>query len=152
MEILADIHPKIVHFPIAFLMLYPLMELLFLLTQKEFYTKAAFLFLIVGVLGAFFAVLSGNQAYEVIKDWSKKDLMIFSSHQTFANITVWYFTAMLALRFLLHTKKKLTRLVVVTLLLLALLGSYFVFLAGHYGGKLADANVMKSTLTIESIE
>ena len=62
MEFLASLHTKVIHFPIAFLMIYPVMELLFLVTEKEFYSKSAMMFLAIGVFGSFFAVLSGNQA------------------------------------------------------------------------------------------
>lgn len=137
MNFLADIHPKIVHFPIAFLMLYPFVEFLFLITKKEFYLKAAFLFLIIGVIGAFFAVLSGNQALESLKNISiSKDL--FYQHQYFANITVWFFTFVLALRYYLFIKKRLDKKFTILLFVIALLGSYFVYQAGYYGGKFSN--------------
>ena len=96
MEFLAEIHPKIVHFPLAFLLLYPLIELLYFVTRKEFYNKSAFLFLLIGVIGALLAVLSGNQAYAMVSEWNPKTLEIFNSHQTFANISIWYFTFLLS--------------------------------------------------------
>lgn len=137
MELLADIHPGVVHFPIAFLLLYPLMELLFIFTKKEFYSKVAFLFLIVGVVGALFAVLSGNQAYETFGNWQDESRMLFNKHQTYANSTIWFFTTLLGVRFYLHLKKKLNKVFAILLLLLSLFGSYFVYQAGSYGGKLA---------------
>lgn len=134
MEYLAEIHPKIVHFPIAFLMMYPIIELLFLLTKKEYYSKSALLFLIIGVIGSFFAVLSGNQAFEALKNFTfTKEL--FYQHQFYANITVWYFTFVLAFRYFLFIKKKLNNKFITLMFLLALLGSYFVYQVGYYGGK-----------------
>jgi uncharacterized membrane protein len=50
MEFLAELHPKIVHFPIAFLTIYPVIELIALISKKDFFSKAALLFLLVGVL------------------------------------------------------------------------------------------------------
>lgn len=134
MNFLADIHPKIIHFPIAFLILYPLIEFLFLVTKKDFFSKAAFLFLITGVISSFFAVLSGNQAYESVKDLLM-DKSIFYQHQFYANITVWSFTFLLALRYFLYIKKRLINKFIIILLILALSGSIIVFQTGVYGGK-----------------
>ncbi len=149
MEFLAEIHPKIVHFPLAFLLLYPFMELLCFITQKEFYNKSAFLFLLIGVIGALLAVLSGNQAYAMVSKWDTKTLEIFNSHQTFANLSIWYFTILLVLRVYLQVKKKLKRNLLFLIFILSLLGSYFVYQTGYYGGKLADKNVLKRTSTYE---
>lgn len=145
MEFLAQTHSKLVHFPLAFLILYPLMELLFLVTKKDFYNKVAFLFLTIGVIGSFFAVLSGNQAFELVNKWPGDSKEIFNLHQTFANITVWSFTAILILRFTLHIKKKFTKMMMILFLLLALIGSYIVYQTGFYGGKLSKVIVISST-------
>jgi uncharacterized membrane protein len=138
MEFLAEIHPKVIHFPIAFLMLYPAMELLFLITKKEFFTKAAFLFLLIGVIGALFAVLSGNQAFEAVNKIPGVNKELFNVHQTYANITVWYFTFVLVLRYVFFIKKKLDKKIIAAFLLFAVIGSYFVYQAGNYGGKFSQ--------------
>lgn len=149
MEFLASIHPKVIHFPIAFLMLYPLFELLFLFTRKEFFSKSAMLFLGIGVIGSFFAVLSGNQAFEVVKNWSNEGKNIFSSHQTFANLSVWYFTALLVVRYFLFIKKKLNRTTISVIFVLSFIGGYFIYQTGNYGGKLADQVIINSTSSVE---
>ena len=41
MEFLAQLHPKIIHFPIAFLLIYVLLEITGVITKKDFYLKAA---------------------------------------------------------------------------------------------------------------
>ncbi|MEO8233094.1 MAG: DUF2231 domain-containing protein [Ignavibacteriota bacterium] len=138
MEFLASIHPKVVHFPIAFLMLYPVMELLFIFTRKDFFSKAAFLFLTVGVIGALFAVLSGNQAFGLVKNWTAEGKDIFNNHQTYANLTVWFYAILLVVRYFLFVKKKLNRMAIIIIFVLSLLGGYFVYQAGNYGGKLAE--------------
>jgi uncharacterized membrane protein len=141
MEFLAHIHPKIVHFPIAFLMIYPIMEFLALVTKKEFYSKVARLFLFIGTLGAFFAVFTGNQAFSIIKDWSKTSSAIFESHQTYANITMWFFSGVLVLKIYLTIKKKLNPKTIIILFLLSLIGSYLVYQTGNFGGKLAEVRI-----------
>jgi uncharacterized membrane protein len=149
MEFLASIHPKVVHFPIAFLMMYPLMELLFLFTRKDFFSKAAMLFLAIGVIGSFFAVLSGNQAFEFVKNWNDESKKIFNEHQTFANLTVWYFSVLLAIRYFLFVKKKLNRTIISGIFVMSLIGGYLVYQAGNYGGKLAEQVIINSTSSIE---
>lgn len=137
MELLAEIHPKIIHFPIAFLILYPILELFYLITKKDFFSKSVFLFLIIGVVGSFFAVLSGNQAFEVIKNISSESKSLFNEHQTYANITVWYFTFLLSARYFLYIKKKLSTKIVIIFFVIGLIGSFMVYQTGNYGGKFA---------------
>jgi uncharacterized membrane protein len=139
MEFLANLHPKIVHFPIAFLTLYPLMDLLFLISKKDFYSRAALLFLTIGVIGALLAVLSGNQAYLASGNLDKESLTFFNSHQTFANLTVWYFAALLIVRVYMIVKNKLNFKIIILLFVLSLAGVYFALQAGNYGGKLAHS-------------
>ena len=64
MDFLAGLHPKIVHFPIALLSAYALLEIIGIVFKNEFLSKTAHLFLFLGVLGALAAVLTGNQAEE----------------------------------------------------------------------------------------
>lgn len=149
MEFLASMHTKVIHFPIAFLMLYPLLELLFLITRKEFFSKSAMLFLVIGVIGSFFAVLSGNQAFEVVKNWNNEGKNIFTSHQTFANLSVWYFTALLVVRYFLFIKNKLNRTTISVIFVLSFIGSYFIYQTGNYGGKLADQVSINSTSSVD---
>lgn len=146
MEFLASIHTKVVHFPIAFLLLYPIMELLFLITGKNFFSKVSFVFLSIGVIGSFFAVLSGNQAFEFIKNWSDKGKDIFNQHQTYANLTVWFYSILLTGRYFLFIKKKLNRNFIMVLFFVSLFGSYVVYQTGNYGGKLAEQVIRNSIL------
>lgn len=146
MEFLASIHTKVVHFPIAFLLLYPIMELLFLITGKIFFSKVSFVFLSIGVIGSFFAVLSGNQAFEFIKNWSDKGKDIFNQHQTYANLTVWFYSILLTGRYFLFIKKKLNRNFIMVLFFVSLFGSYVVYQTGNYGGKLAEQVIRNSIL------
>lgn len=152
MEFLAEIHTKVIHFPIAFLIGYSVVEFIYLINQKDFFNKAAILFLIVGVIGSFISVLSGNQAFELVKEWSDQSRHYFSEHQMYANITVWYFTALLFIRLFLFQKKRLTRFIVLILVILSLFGSYFVFQTGYFGGKFAHQNVTITSLDYENIQ
>jgi uncharacterized membrane protein len=143
MEFLASFHPKIIHFPIALLVVYTFLEAVGLIFKKDVFTKAAFIILILGVLGAFTAVLTGQQAEEAWKNWDVRSKHLLEEHELFATITLWYFFALLILRtlftinvqiknkFIEHKTKMLTALVV-----LAFAGCYFVYETGEHGGKM----------------
>jgi uncharacterized membrane protein len=136
MELLAELHPKVVHFPIALLLTYVILEIIGIVFRKEFYQKAAHLLLFIGVIGAFFAVLTGNQAYSAYQYWNDSSSELFNEHQTFANLVVWYFTGMLVLRTYLVVKKKFSLTYKYSVLALALFGCYLIYQTAEYGGDL----------------
>ena len=136
MEFLAELHPKVVHFPIALLLTYVALELIGIVFKKEFYQKAAHLLLFLGVIGALFAVLTGNQAHSAYKYWSESSSELFNEHQTFANLTVWYFTGMLVFRTYLVVKKKFLSFYKYIILALALIGCYLIYQTAEDGGDL----------------
>jgi uncharacterized membrane protein len=142
MEFLANLHNKVIHFPIAFLIMYPFIELLAVITNREFFIKTAGLILLIGTLGSLAAALTGNQAFSFFKDWQKESLEIFNWHQTFANITVWYFSSLLVFRTYLTIKKKLNKKILLIILLLSLIGGYFVYQTANYGGKLSVQRIL----------
>jgi uncharacterized membrane protein len=136
MEFLSQLHPKIIHFPIAFLLGYLFLEMLGAIFKKEFFSKAAHLFLLFGVLGSLGAVLTGNLAENAFEGWNKTTRAIFEIHSTYANITLWYFTVLLVIRTFLFLKKKFSILFRYIFCVLALVGSYFIYQTGEYGGKM----------------
>jgi uncharacterized membrane protein len=136
MEFLAGLHPKVVHFPIALLLTYVILELIGVVFKKEFYQKAAHLLLFLGVIGAFFAVLTGNQAHTAYKYWSESSSKLFNEHQTFANLTVWYFTGLVVFRTYLVVKKKFSSFYKYIILALAFFGGYLVYQTAEHGGNL----------------
>ncbi len=140
MEFLAQLHPQIVHFPIAFMAIYAVLEITGIISGKEFFQKAAYLFLFLGVLTAVAAVFTGNQAAEIASKWKEKGAAIptglISEHEEYATITLWYFTGLLVLRTFLFLKKKFKGSAKYLFLLLAAIGLYFVYQTGDHGGKL----------------
>jgi uncharacterized membrane protein len=136
MEFLAELHPKIVHFPIALLLTYVLLEFIGTVFKKEFFQKAAHLLLLLGVIGSFFAVLTGNQAFAAHENWNDLSKQLFNDHQTFANLTVWYFTGMLVFRTYLVVKKKFSPSFKYLILTLALFGCFLVYQTAEFGGDL----------------
>jgi uncharacterized membrane protein len=140
MEFLAGLHPKIVHFPIALLITYSLFEIVGSVSKNNTFSRAAYIILILGVLGAIAAVMTGNQADSEAALLSHKNILIpleaISSHETYANISLWFFGGILVLRTYFVVKKKFRGGIKFLFVVLALIGSYFIFEAGLKGGEL----------------
>jgi uncharacterized membrane protein len=156
MEFLAQLHPKIVHFPVAFLSIYALLEITGVISKKEFFKKAAYLFLFLGVLSAVAAVISGNQASDIASKWEDKGAVIpfglISQHEEFATITLWYFTGLLVLRTFLVVKKKYTGMIQYIFIVLAIIGGYLIYETGDLGGKLVYNHGVGTELKKEEIK
>src|SRR5665811_2007510 len=87
MEFLSAFHPKVIHFPIAFLLGYFLFELLGIILKKDFLSKVAHLLLFLGVLGAVAAVFTGREAEEAFEYWNKQSGELLETHEMYANLT-----------------------------------------------------------------
>lgn len=132
---LTHIHPMIVHFPIALLILGFLSEVVGLISKKEFFDDAAFLLLITGALGAVAAVLSGSYAAGGLEEAGTLKQAV-EIHQGAAELAMWLALVAAAFRIVLAFTKKYTgflRYVAVFLFLITVLA---VARAGYYGGEL----------------
>ena len=93
-----NIHPLIVHFPIAFLVVYSLIKII---PVRKWFPGIAWLdiqkiLILVGVLGAFAAGTTGEIASEMIG--VNHDLL--EAHELFANMTTWLYSILLLSEFL----------------------------------------------------
>ncbi len=143
MDFLGSLHPKIIHFPIALIIVYTLLETVGLIFKKEIFTKTAYIILILGILGAFAAVLTGHQAEDMWRNWTNTSKHLLEEHETYATITLWYFFVLTILRTMfvinVEIKKKFNQHVMtmkIGFVILALLGCFFVYETGEHGGKL----------------
>lgn len=138
MEFLADIHTKAVHFPIALLITYSLLEIIGIIFNKNLFTQTAFVILITGIIAIFIAVLTGNQAFEAYQHWDEASSNIFNSHQFYANITTWYFVFVAVFRTFLVVKKKFIGGIKYLLILFAVIGIFFIYKTAEYGGEMIN--------------
>ena len=134
-------HPRFVHFPIALLSTYVLLEIAGVVFKKEFFSKAAHLILFFGVLAALAAVLTGNRAEEAAeKLFDEKDIIVpfgsISAHENWATITIWYFAGVLVVRTFLVFKKSFKGIFQYIFIVFAIVGMYFVYQTGEHGAKL----------------
>ena len=140
MEFLAGLHHKVIHFPIACFILYTIFEIAGTVLDKKNISTAAYILLIIGVFSCVAAVLTGNQAHEVAEKLTENGISIphqlIEEHEEYATITLWFFFFLLAGRTFAVVKKKFTKKIQVIFIALALIGCYFLYEAGVYGGKL----------------
>lgn len=138
MEFLSGLHSKVIHFPIAFFMLYFLFETSGIILKKDFLTKSAFIVLVLGVIFSVLSVLTGNQAFEAAKTSLQKNglISLIEQHELFATITLWYFFFILISRTYLTVKKKFEGKIMYAFVLLGLIGCVLIYLTGIYGGEL----------------
>lgn len=86
-----NIHPIFVHFPIALLTLYSVLELAYIKRLRAlpylFYTKA--ILVITGTIGAFASIQTGEMAAEGLTGESMLNLIRI--HSDWANYTIWIY-------------------------------------------------------------
>ncbi|BDQ02566.1 DUF2231 domain-containing protein [Ignavibacterium sp.] len=141
MEFLAELHHKIIHFPIALLFIYPFIEAVSIFYKKEFFSFTSLVILILGIVASLAAVLTGNQALNSIDKMNPDLYELADKHYTYANIVVWLFSLILFSRIYLQIKKKYEGKWKIILLLLAFAGCYFIYQTGEYGGKTAHTRI-----------
>lgn len=141
METLASLHPKVVHFAVALLLTYVLLEVLYFIFKKDFLNKSATLILFLGILGALASLITGNQAFHYAEYlFDNYDVKIpfglIDEHEQYAQITTFWFVGILFIRFFLNVKNKFKGWLQIIVLLLAIIGTYFVYETGEHGGEL----------------
>lgn len=129
------IHPMIVHFPIALLIVGFLFDLLGAVLRKDFYGKVGFNLLILGTLGVVAAYFTGNLAGGGITEAGalKQALEI---HEEAAELSLWLMVGTAVIRIALIITKKYTgswRWITVVLLFIGVLS---IARTGYYGGEL----------------
>jgi len=134
------IHPLVVHFPVALLIFGTLFWITGLFWHKRFpfLRPAGRLMLLIGTIGAWTAVYTGNLADgEVARTLC--DPTVAKDHQRFAYMVGYLFSAFIVIEWI-FTKGFLpfinTRLVKSALAILLIAGCGFLGYVGHLGGKL----------------
>jgi uncharacterized membrane protein len=156
MEFFADLHPKVVHFPIAFLIIYAAFEAVGAIFKKDFFSKAAHLFLLLGVIGLVAALLTGERAEAMAEELEDLGALIpfraINEHKDWANITIWYFTGLLIVRSVVVIKKKFIGAFQYIFVVLAFVGVFFIYETAEHGGILVYKYGVGTDLLKETIE
>lgn len=129
------IHPMIVHFPIALLIVGLLADAVGLFSNKEFFSKAGFYLLILGTLGVVAAFFSGNLAGEgVTEAGSLKQAL--ETHEDAAELSVWLISIAAIVRITFVAVKKYSGILKWSAFALFLIAVLSIARTGYYGGEL----------------
>lgn len=141
------LHPMIVHFPIALLIVGLVFDLAGLFIKKEFFSTAGFYLLILGTLGIVAAYFSGDFAGDGISEAGPLKQAL-ETHEDAAVISLWLFAASVLLRGVLVWKKKYTGIFKYAAIALIVLGVLSVARTGYYGGQLVFKHAAGVQLSI----
>ena len=133
---LAEIHTKVVHFPVALLATYSILEIIGIVLKNEFLSKTALLILCIGVVTALLAILTGNSAADNFLYWNNESSSLLLNHQNYATYLAWFSALFCSLRIYLVVKKKFVGLKKYVFFVFALLILFLVYKTGTYGGDL----------------
>ena len=131
---LAHIHPMVVHFPIAIILLALLVEFLSIIIKEksEFFKEASYYLMILACISAIVTLLTGFFFTEVMIG---EDGILREQHERAAIITTIFITVATILRIIFRTNGKEAQLSWIYQILL-LIGSLGVIYTGNLGGNL----------------
>lgn len=109
-----NFHPLFTHFPIALLLLVPVLDLIGIIRRGEWYHRASLLVLFLGVLSAVAAVTTGLIAEDTVPHSIDAAHALIEVHETLALTTLGVAVAILLWR--LGVRNRLTRRMLVGIL------------------------------------
>lgn len=127
------IHPMIVHFPIALLLASWLFDLLALRWRGKQFRETSLSLLVLGVLAAGVAVLTGHVAEDAVER-SGIPKQAIETHEELAFAVLWVFVGLLGMRLVSYWGVMRERPALV--LGLGLAGSLLLVVASYFGGDL----------------
>lgn len=130
-------HPISVHFPLAILVLATVFFLVGFVTKKIFWENTSRILFLIGTIGAWIAIYTGNLADSVV---SRQicDPTVLETHETNAYIVAGLFSvaSILILLDYFGFLKKIEKIGKVLILVLTIAGSGFLIYTGHLGATL----------------
>lgn len=132
---LTHLHPMIVHFPIALLIIGFLSDLLGLISKQKFFSTTGFYLLVLGAAGVIAAYLTGNLAGDGVTEFGALGQAL-ETHESAALLTLWLVAAAAVVRIGLVLMKRYSGILKGVAFGLFLLGVASVARTGYYGGEL----------------
>ncbi|RYL88078.1 DUF2231 domain-containing protein [Sporolactobacillus sp. Y61] len=144
------LHPLLVHFPIALLLMGTVLQIV-AIWKKKFFDKAALLLLSTGFISGVAAYLSGGGAVRfAAAHWGSAYKSLAEIHELYAFATMVLFGIAISLRMLLHYFRR--KFLMPLILVFCILGSVTLGITGHYGGQMVyvqkHAGSAVTTLTV----
>lgn len=131
-----NVHPLLVHFPIAIFITAVLADLSYLLWKKEWLRSSAISLFVLAALAALFTYFSGKQAIDIVSVPLRAELTA-SRHADWGFYTMLYFNFYAALRIFLYRKEvDRKKLIAILLFCGTLVGAGIVAKTADLGGRL----------------
>ncbi|HEY4391369.1 MAG TPA: DUF2231 domain-containing protein [Paenibacillus sp.] len=153
------LHPLIVHFPIALLLIGAVLQLVALWRPKHL-NNLANTFLVLGLLTGIAAFMTGDGGEQYARRVFGTKGSEVGIHETFAQLTLLVFGLIVLIklyqafplipRLKKYAKYSLSKVFIPVLLVLSIAGGTLVFLTGHYGGKLVYHTSNTATSSINT--
>ena len=153
------LHPLIVHFPIALLILGAVIEIVNVVMKKESLNKFGTLLIILGVISGFVTLATGDGAEHFAENkWGGDSVEgKVGPHETFADISMFIFSALAIIKILfrhnifkwnvLQSKALRGGVATVLIVLLSIAGAASIAVTGHLGGKIVYENNSNTSVT-----
>lgn len=152
------LHPLIVHFPIALLILGAVIEIVNVVMKKESLNKFGTLLIILGVISGFATLATGDGAEHFAENkWGDSVEGKIGPHEKFADISMFLFSALAIIKILfrhnifkwsfLQSKALRGGLATVLIVLLSIAGAASIAETGHLGGKIVYDNNSNTSVT-----
>lgn len=132
---LTHIHPMIVHFPIALLIVGFLADLIGVVTKKEFFNKSGFYLLILGTLGVVAGYISGEYAGDGVTEAGALGQAL-ELHEQAAELSLWLMLGTALVRIAAVVFNKYNGAIKIIALVLFFAGVLSIARTGYYGGEL----------------
>lgn len=132
---LNHLHPMIVHFPIALLMVGFLADLLGITLKKEFFNRAGYYLLILGTIGVIAAYFSGEFAGDGVVEAGALGQAL-ETHESAALISLWLMVGTALVRIGAVIFNRYNGIIRIIAILLFFVGILSIARTGYYGGEL----------------
>lgn len=131
------LHPLVVHFPIALLLVATIIEIVNLFIKKESFSVAGTILFVLGVLSGLVTFLTGDPAEEFAYDsWGKGIHDTVELHSTMAGTSLILFGIVAAIKLFGKYIKLGKSLMAALVIVLSLAGTTTLSITGHLGGKI----------------
>ena len=153
-----NIHPMIVHFPLVLLVFAILFDIAGLILKKETWlSKSALILYLCGIIAVLITFLTGEAAADSL-DIPANVISSVNEHADWAEITLWFFTIYTVIRITVGVAfKSLRKILFVPLVLIGIIGIYFLYQTGDHGAKLVygyglgTGNIIKAEANKEKV-
>lgn len=134
MTLPTPLHPLLVHFPIALLILGGAVQILALWKREPFEKIATFL-LVIGFISGLVTYFTGDSGVRFARQYLTSNVRsMVRPHETFAQLSLFTFALLLLVKFV--PKLRLSKIFIPAIVILSLTGATLVGITGHYGGKI----------------